>query len=60
MPEANSAPTLSNPPGLYPCIAPQPAQRPKLLVRSKVKTTMTYAHVLNPGPAGVRSPVDGL
>jgi hypothetical protein len=25
-----------------------------------VKTTMIYAHVLNRGPAGVRSPVDGL
>ena len=25
-----------------------------------VKTTMIYTHVLNRGPAGVRSPVDGL
>jgi hypothetical protein len=25
-----------------------------------IKTTMIYTHVLNRGPAGVRSPVDGL
>ena len=25
-----------------------------------VKTTMIYTHVLNRGPAGVRSPMDGL
>ncbi len=25
-----------------------------------VKTTMMYTHVLNRGPSGVRSPVDGL
>ena len=25
-----------------------------------VKTTMIYTHVLNRGPAGVRSPVDGF
>jgi len=25
-----------------------------------VKTTMIYAHDLNRGPSGVRSPVDGL
>jgi site-specific recombinase XerD len=32
----------------------------ELLGRSHVKTTMVYTHVLNRGPAGVRSPVDGL
>jgi len=32
----------------------------ELLGRSDVKTTMIYTHVLNRGPAGVRSPVDGL
>jgi len=30
MPEANSAPIISNPPGRYPRIAPMPAQKPKL------------------------------
>ena len=25
-----------------------------------VKTTMIYTHVLNRGPAGVRSPLDGM
>ena len=25
-----------------------------------VKTTMIYTHVLNRGPSGVRSPIDGL
>ena len=29
-------------------------------VHNDVKTTMIYTHVLNRGPAGVRSPVDGL
>jgi hypothetical protein len=33
MPEANSAPILSNPPSRYPRIAPEPAQKPKLLDR---------------------------
>ena len=33
MPEANSAPILSNPPSRYPRIAPVPAQKPKLLDR---------------------------
>jgi integron integrase len=33
MPEANSAPILSNPPTGYPRIAPAPAQKPKLLDR---------------------------
>jgi len=31
MPEANSAPILSNPPSRYPRIAPEPAQKPRLL-----------------------------
>ena len=30
------------------------------LTHLAVKTTMIYTHVLNHGPAGVRSPVDGL
>ncbi|NWF56439.1 MAG: phage integrase N-terminal SAM-like domain-containing protein, partial [Syntrophaceae bacterium] len=33
MPEADSAPILSNPLGRYPRIAPAPAQKPKLLDR---------------------------
>jgi len=32
----------------------------ELLGPSDVKTTMIYTHVLNKGPAGVRSPVDGF
>ena len=32
----------------------------ELLGHSVVKTTMIYTHVLNRGPSGVRSPVDGL
>jgi hypothetical protein len=32
----------------------------ELLGYRDVKTTMIYTHVLNRGPAGVRSPVDGL
>jgi len=32
----------------------------ELLGHKDVKTTMFYTDVLNRGPAGVRSPVDGL
>lgn len=32
----------------------------ELLGHTDVRTTMIYTHVLNRGPAGVRSPVDGL
>ncbi len=60
MPEANSAGILSNPPSRYPQIAPEPAPKPKPLDHNDVRATMIYTHVLNRGPAGVRSPVDGL
>ncbi len=36
---------------------PKTAPKPKLLDRLR---GMIYTHVLNRGPAGVRSPVDGL
>ena len=32
----------------------------ELLGHRDVRTTMIYTHVLNQGPAGVRSPLDGL
>jgi hypothetical protein len=60
MPEANSAPILSNPASRYPNIVPGSAQKPNLLVHGDVRTTMIHAHVPIPDPAGVRSPVDGL
>jgi len=91
MPEANSAPILSNAVSPYPRVKPGATAKPKLLDRlrealrsrppfathlmegvydirtaqefsghGEVKTTMIYTDVLNRGPAGVRSPVDGL
>jgi len=33
---------------------------PNLLDHKDIRTTMIYAHVLNKGVHGVRSPVDGL
>ena len=60
MPEANSAIFLSNSIARYPRIAPEPAQKPKHLGHSDVKTTMIYTHFLNHGLAGIRSLADGL
>jgi len=53
MPEANSAPILSNPVSRYPRISPEPAQKPKLLDRLREalrsrhysrRTEQTYCH----------------
>jgi len=49
MPEANSALILSNPPCRYPQIAPEPAQKPKLLGHNNVRTRMICIHVLTVG-----------
>lgn len=60
MPEANFATIHSSPTSRHHRIAPVPVQKPKLLDQSDVKATMIYAHVLNRGGKGVRSPMDSL
>jgi len=45
MPEANSAPIISNPPSPPPRIATAPAPKPKLLDHIDVKTTMIYTRL---------------
>jgi len=42
MPEANSAPILSNLPSRYPSIVPGSAQKPNLLVHNDVRTTVIH------------------
>jgi integrase len=52
MPEANSAPILSNPPSRYQRIAPAPAQKPKLLerLREALRSRHSFAtHLLEGG-----------
>jgi integrase len=52
MPEANSAPNLSNPPIRYPRIAPAPAQKAKLLdrLREALRCHHSFAtHLLEVG-----------
>jgi hypothetical protein len=57
MPEANSTLIISNPPSPHPRFAPTPVHKPILLGHSDIK--MVYTHVLNRGPAVVRSPGGG-
>jgi len=52
MPEANPAPSLSNPISRYPRIAPEPAQKPKLLdrLREALRSRHSFAiHLLEEG-----------
>jgi hypothetical protein len=56
MPEANSISVASNPVSRYPGHVRWAVAKPISLHN----TIVIYTHVLNPGPAGVRSPVDVL
>jgi hypothetical protein len=49
-------------PGVCQESGPPEPPKPRLLdrVRHAIETTMIYTHVLNRGPAGVRSPADRL